>query len=410
MARIFKLKTLGALTALGTAGALVYFHDPRASAFKYIVMPAGRLLVPDGELAHNLTITYFKLPFIKPQLPKKWLSLVDPEHKLEQTVCDKPASSNVPRDSRVRSLKLATPVGIAAGFDKGANVIDTLFGLGFSWVEIGSVTPLEQPGNPRPRVFRLVKDKAFVNRFGFNSEGHAVVADRIRALGPLKGKGANPDGKVLAVNLGKNKTGDEVEDYVKGVHTFGELADALVVNVSSPNTPGLRDLQDGGKLGGLLTRLVKERNSLKLNELPPLLVKIAPDLSVDQVKAIASAVKSSGIDGVVVGNTTIQRPEELKSSPELIAETGGLSGPPVKPFEIKVLKALRAELGPDLTVIGCGGVSTADDALEFAKSGADLVQLYTSLAYDGPGVPSLLTEDLIKKLGSQTWSQYTGRS
>lgn len=401
---MFKLRTLSTVVALGGAGALIYFHDPRASAFKSLVMPAGRIFVPDGELAHNLTIMYFKMPFIRPQLPKSWLQNTDPEHKLEQTVCDKPATAKTPRDPRVKGLKLATPVGIAAGFDKGAQVVDALFGFGFSWVEIGSVTPLPQPGNPKPRVFRLVEDKAFINRFGFNSEGHKVVADRIRALAP------RPEGKVLAVNLGKNKTGDEIEDYVKGVQSFGEIADALVVNVSSPNTPGLRDLQDGGKLGTLLTRLVEERNKLKLTQLPPLLVKIAPDLTPDQVTAISSAVKSSGIDGVVVGNTTIQRSPDLKSPKALINEVGGLSGPPVKPLELKVLSQLRNNLGPDLTIVGCGGVSSADDALDFAKSGADLVQLYTSLAYDGPGVPALLTEDLVKKLGAQTWVSYKGRN
>lgn len=397
---IVKLRTLSTLAALGGAGALVYFHDPRASAFKNVVMPAARALVPDGELAHNLTITYFKLPLIRPQLPKTWLQHTDPDRKLQQTLFENPANKNTPRDPRVRPLNLATPVGVAAGFDKGGQVIDTLFGLGFSWVEIGSVTPLPQPGNPRPRVFRLAKDKAFINRYGFNSEGHSVVAERVKAIAP------RPDGKVLAVNLGKNKTGDEIEDYVKGVQTFGGIADALVVNVSSPNTPGLRDLQDGGKLGTLLSRLVGERNKLKLTQLPPLLVKIAPDLTPEQVKAISSAVKNSGVDGVVVGNTTVQRPATLESDSKLVAEVGGLSGPPVKPFELTVLSQLRSILGPDLTIVGCGGVSTADDALEFAKTGADFVQLYTSFAYDGPGVPSLLTEDLLTKLGSQTWSEY----
>lgn len=387
--RLLKLRTLTTLVGVGAVGGALYLKDPRASAYQYAVMPIGRYLIPDGELAHKLTIDYLQYPCIVPRVSPRWLHLVDPGNILQTIVFGtKP---------RVRKLTLATPIGIAAGFDKDGKAIDSLFQLGFSWVEVGSVTPEPQEGNPKPRVFRLEDDEAIINRYGFNSEGHAKVAARLQVREHKSSKVQN-EGQYLAVNLGKNKTGDEIEDYVKGVRAFGTLADALVVNVSSPNTPGLRDLQAEGKLADLLKTLVAERNALPLKELPPLLVKIAPDNGTDQIKAIARAVEASQIDGVVVSNTTIGRPPSLSSSPGLVNQTGGLSGKPLKPLALQALRQLRSELGSDVTIVGCGGISSAEDALEFAAAGADFVQLYTSFAYEGFGKPANLASDLVKQL------------
>ena len=389
----FSLKRLTTLAAVGTVGGFWYFSDPRATGYRYLVMPTGRLLVPDGEQAHRLTIELMKYPFLNPRLPGKWRQLVDPHNLLGTELFGDAVNP------KVRKLFVNTPVGIAAGFDKNGEAIDSLVNIGFSWVEVGSVTPLPQPGNPKPRVFRLENDKAFVNRYGFNSDGHALVAARLQTR-----PASRPHGQVLAVNLGKNKLGDEVQDYVRGVQVFGGLADALVVNVSSPNTPGLRDLQAGGKLGDLLTTLVAERDALPYGELPPLLVKIAPDVSLDQIKAIATAVKQSHVDGVIVGNTTIGRPSTLQSDRSVVAENGGLSGPPVKPLELQALRLLRHEVGPKVTILGCGGIQTAEDALDFARAGANAVQLYTSFAYDGPEKPAVIAEDLVKLLEGKKWS------
>lgn len=404
MAGIFKLRTLATVTSVGAVAGVLYLQDPRASAYRYLIMPIGRAIIPDGEKSHRAAVEFMRFPFLNPKLPKRWIELADTAGLLRTSVFGADTNADL-QGKRVKKLELATPIGLAAGYDKNGEAIDTLFNLGFSWVEIGSVTPEPQEGNPKPRVFRLPEDKAFINRYGFNSEGHAAVAARLELRESKIKQSAycyKRPGQFLAVNLGKNKTGDEINDYVKGVRAFGTLADALVVNVSSPNTPGLRDLQGGAKLTQLLDRLVKERNQLPIQELPPLLVKIAPDVNHTQIKAIAEAVQLSGIDGVIVGNTTIGRPGPLKSNPDTINQTGGLSGPPVKPLELQALRLLRKEL-PRLPIVGCGGVQDARDALEFAKAGADFVQLYTSFAYDGPEKPSVIAEDLVKLLDGQNW-------
>ncbi|PRT56942.1 Dihydroorotate dehydrogenase (quinone), mitochondrial [Wickerhamiella sorbophila] len=391
-------RTLTTLVGVGSVATAIYLSDARASGYEYGVLPLTRATF-DGEESHKQAVKLMRFPFLNPSLPKNWLKNVDPNGLLRVTLFE-----NSP-NPKVKPLRLSTPVGVAAGLDKNGEAIDTLFQIGFSWVEVGSVTPLPQPGNPQPRVFRLPEDKAIINRYGFNSDGHAEVLARLK-IRAAKGIVQKP-GQVLALNLGKNKTGDEVQDYVRGVRTFGPYADALVVNVSSPNTPGLRDLQADDKLKSLLVRLVEERNKLKLDALPPLVVKIAPDLQEAQVKAMGLAIKESNVDGVIVGNTTITR-DNLKNTVHN-NEVGGLSGPPVKPLELKVLQTLRETVGPELTIIGCGGISNGKDALEFAQSGANFVQLYTSFAYRGPGTPSLVCEDLLKQLGSRSWKQVSGQ-
>lgn len=390
MIRIPRLRNLGALASVAACAGFIYLHDPRASAHEYIIMPACRALF-DGEDSHKIAITFMKFPFLAPKLPERWLKTLDPDHSLSVTLFKNA------KNPRVQPLTLPTPIGLAAGVDKNGDAIDALFGIGFSWVEVGSVTPLPQPGNPKPRLFRLPEDRAIINRYGFNSDGHAAVLARlrIREMKSIQNKG------VLAVNLGKNKTGDDVQDFVAGVRAFGNHADALVVNVSSPNTPGLRDLQKEEKLGHLLKTLVAERNSLPGSKIPPLLVKIAPDLSVKEVGLMARAITQSGIDGVIVGNTTVQRPP-LRSN---VKEAGGLSGPPVKPLELAVLRQLRTIVGPDLTIIGCGGISYGEDAMDYREAGADYLQLYTSFIYRGVGTPASVNEDIHTALKGEKWQK-----
>lgn len=396
------MKLTAAATAVTIGGYYVYGRDARAGVHQYLTGPVIRALF-DGEQAHSLAIEIFKYPKLAPKVPENWDAVHDPSGQLKVKLF---ANS---KNKKVSPVELSNPVGIAAGFDKHADAIDSLFGLGFSYVEIGSVTPLPQDGNPKPRVFRLEKDQAVINRYGFNSVGHLEVLARLRMRETERTFTNNFAGaplKALAVNLGKNKTGDEVEDYVKGVERLGPHADVLVVNVSSPNTPGLRDLQSEEKLANLLKTVVAARDAIPNDTLPPVVVKIAPDLTVPEIESIASAVKQSEVDGVIVSNTTIQRPSTLKTADSsLVNQMGGLSGAPVKPFAIKALSTLRKELGNDITIIGAGGIASGQDALDFAKAGADFVQLYTSLVYKGPGVVTEVKQGILNGLDGGKWSE-----
>lgn len=405
----YSRRLISATAVLGaTAGAVYYFgvRDSRTGFQKYIVTPGVRAVL-NGEQAHKLAVETFKYPQIAPRAPADWDEVNDPEKLLEVTVFKNCANP------RVKPVTLRNPVGLAAGFDKHAEAIDSLFNLGFSYVEVGSVTPEPQDGNPKPRVFRLERDGGVINRYGFNSDGHLAVAARLRmreaALGLSPGNFSGRSENALAVNLGKNKTGDEIEDYIKGVDTLGPHADVLVVNVSSPNTPGLRDLQSEEKLANLLKTVVGRRDRLPYETLPPVVVKIAPDLTAPEIESIAAAVKSSKVDGVIVSNTTIQRPETLRATKSVTSQAGGLSGTPLKPFAIQALKTLRKELGNDITIIGAGGVSTGKDALDFAHAGADFVQLYTSMVYKGPGIPVEIKTGILEGLQGQKWSSIVGK-
>ena len=325
---------------------------------------------------------------------------------------------------------MKNPIGLAAGLDKDAEAVEALFNSGFSYVEIGSVTPEPQPGNPQPRFFRLPKDEAVINRYGFNSSGHFNVLatlklrfnkllgkfQRNHAGGELPESNAFQKGKMLGINLGKNKFGDEVSDFVKGVERLGPYADVLVINVSSPNTPGLRDLQSEAKLTNLLSTVVKERDILGKNllgEKPPVLVKVAPDLTEPEIESIANSAKEAKVDGIIISNTTIQRPVDklLTTDQKLINETGGLSGKPLKPFALKALRTLRKYTkDSNLVLIGCGGISTGKDALEFGKAGATFIELYTAFAYKGPGLVAKIRDELAQELRQEgkTWEQIIG--
>jgi len=283
---------------------------------------------------------------------------------------------------RLWGLDFPNPVGLAAGFDKDARVLDAMQRLGFGFVEVGTVTPRPQPGNPKPRLFRLEQDRAIVNRMGFNSGGLDAVAGRLsRRL----------RSGIVGVNLGKNRdSGDAAADYGEGIRRTAPFADYLVVNISSPNTPGLRDLQTGEALGSLLPRLIAARE--ETGSRTPLLVKIAPDLSAEARSDIAQIALDTGIDGLIVSNTTVERPPDLASS--YAREAGGLSGPPLFAPSTAILADMYRLTEGRLPLIGVGGIASAADAYAKIRAGASLVQLYTALVYQGPGLVERIKHDL----------------
>jgi len=286
-------------------------------------------------------------------------------------------------------LDFPNPIGLAAGFDKNAEVFESLLKFGFGFVETGTVTPLPQPGNPKPRMFRLVEDQAIINRLGFNNNG---LDEFCRRLKEWQAKGA---AGIVGANVGKNKTSkNEIEDFVTGISSLSETASYLVVNVSSPNTPGLRDLQGKEKLTGLLTAAIKARNTGAKRA--PLLLKVAPDLSADDKKDIAEVAVETGIDGILATNTTVSRPESLRSKHK--SETGGLSGTPLFRQSNDVLSDFYQLTDGNIPLIGIGGVSNGDDAYCKIKAGASLVQIYSSMIYEGPWVAEKIKKELAAHL------------
>ena len=295
--------------------------------------------------------------------------------------------------TRVLGLDLPGPLGLAAGFDKNATGVEALGNFGFCFVEVGTVTAVPQPGNPKPRLHRLVADRAVVNRMGFNNGGAEAVARRLRQL-----RAVPPRHPVaIGVNIGKSKVvaeADAAQDYATSARLLAPYADYLVVNVSSPNTPGLRDLQNVEKLRPVL-RAVREAADTAARRHVPLLVKIAPDLSDEDVDAVADLALEEGLDGIVATNTTISR-DGLASRPELVeaAGGGGLSGPPLKERSLQVLRRLSARAGDRLVLIGVGGIETARDVQDALDAGASLVQAYTAFIYHGPGWARRVLTDL----------------
>jgi dihydroorotate dehydrogenase len=299
-------------------------------------------------------------------------------------------ASRVGRPSTTRVMGLDFPglLGLAAGFDKNAVGIDALANMGFGFVEIGTVTGEPQPGNPRPRLARLPADRAVVNRMGFNNDGAEAVAQRL--AGRRLERTGRRAGVPLGINIGKTKVvpeEDAVADYRKSTTLLAPHADYLVVNVSSPNTPGLRDLQAVGKLEPLL-RAVRRCADDVTDRHVPLLVKIAPDLSDEDVLAVGDLALALELDGIVATNTTIGR-EGLRSTPEQVeaAGGGGLSGPPLRARADDVMRLLRNRVGRSMTLIGVGGITTPEDAIERMAAGADLLQAYTGFVYEGPWWP-----------------------
>lgn len=293
--------------------------------------------------------------------------------------------SFAPRDpalhTRVWGLDLPSPVGLAAGMDKDAVAPEALGALGFGFVEVGTVTALAQPGNPRPRLFRLPADRALVNRMGFNNRGAAAAAARL----------AGPRRTIVGVNIGKSKIASEDEaeaDYAASARAVAGVADYVVVNVSSPNTPGLRDLQSAEKLRPILRRVRAELDAARPDHHVPLLVKIAPDLADEDVDAATDVALELGLEGLIATNTTIGR-EGLATPREALDRIGkgGLSGRPLAARALAVLRRVRARAGNRLTLVAAGGIESADDAWERIEAGATLVQIYTSFVYGGPSAP-----------------------
>ena len=287
-------------------------------------------------------------------------------------------------ETKVAGLSFPNPVGLAAGFDKDAEVFGQALSLGFGFVEVGTLTPRPQEGNPKPRLFRLIEDRAVINRMGFNNQGQAAALDRLRRR--FRGRG------IVGVNIGANKDSkDRVADYVAGVRLMSPVADYLTVNISSPNTPGLRQLQDEGALRGLLSAVQQARNPNG----PPVFLKVAPDLGEREPGQIVRAALDHHVDAIIVANTTISR-SALRSSNA--NEEGGLSGVPLKSLALDALRRFRRESGGEIPLIGVGGIASADDAWERIRAGASLIQLYSALVYEGPGLVRRISRELSLRL------------
>ena len=295
---------------------------------------------------------------------------------------------------RALGLEFPNPIGLAAGFDKDAVGYEALGAIGFGFVEVGTLTGQAQPGNPKPRLFRLPKDRALVNRLGFNNRGSADAVARLR----------RPHQTIVGVNIGKTKVVPEEQalgDYVASAKRVGPYADYVAVNVSSPNTPGLRNLQAAEKLRPLLAAVKEALNEVSPGRPVPLLVKIAPDLADADVDAVADLALELGLDGIIATNTTIAR-DGLASSADDVERcgAGGLSGPPLQERSMEVLQRLRAKVGDEMVLISVGGIETPEQARERLEAGATLVQVYTAFVYEGPWLPSRLAKGVAPSSGA----------
>jgi dihydroorotate dehydrogenase len=281
-----------------------------------------------------------------------------------------------PLATTVAGLAFPNPLGMAAGFDKDGEVPDALLGLGFGFAEVGSITPLPQPGNPKPRLFRLTEDLAVINRMGFNNSGAQAAARRLSAR---LGRGG-----IVGINIGANKdSADRIADYATLARIMAPLASYLAVNISSPNTPGLRALQDESALTGLLDAVLAARNEAMADRRPPVFLKVAPDLEPADIDAIARIAIDKGLGALIVSNTTISRPP-LRSPHR--DEAGGLSGAPLRDLAQQRLRDFRKATGGAIPLVGVGGIATAEDAWARIRAGASLVQLYSAMVYAGPGL------------------------
>lgn len=289
----------------------------------------------------------------------------------------------------VAGLSFPNPVGVAAGFDKDAEVPDALLGLGFGFTEVGSITPLPQTGNPQPRLFRLVEDAAVINRMGFNNAGAEAALLRLRARAVRPGS----NGGIVGVNIGANKDSDDrIADYAVMARLMAPISSYLCVNVSSPNTPGLRALQDEGALAGLIDAVIAARDEVAGGDLPPpIFLKVAPDLEPADIDAIARIALERRLGALVVSNTTISRPA-LRS--HHAGETGGLSGAPLRDLAQQRLRDFRKATGGAIPLVGVGGIATAEHAWERIRAGASLVQLYSAMVYEGPGLGARIVRGL----------------
>ena len=335
------------------------------------------------------------MPLVPYALTRPFLFGLDPEAAHELTLGSISRLQNTPAQclwaqarvgspATVAGLRFPNRVGLAAGLDKNGRCIDGLGAMGFGFIEVGTVTPKAQPGNPKPRMFRLREADALINRLGFNNEGLDAFLANVRRAHSFRAAGG-----ILGLNIGKNAATpieNAVDDYLIGLTGVFPHADYVTVNISSPNTKNLRALQSDEALDGLLGALVERKALLTQQQARqvPMFLKIAPDLDDEQIRVIASTLKKHGLDGVIATNTTVAR-DAVKGLPHA-DETGGLSGAPVREASNRVVRALRAELGSGFPIIGVGGVMSAEDALAKRAAGADLVQIYTGLIYRGPAL------------------------
>lgn len=386
----------------GVVGIGLYSFDARSALDEYIWCPLIRFCT-SAETGHKLGVTLLKLGLN----PKAMGDYDDPRLKV---------------DAFGRTL--SNPIGMAAGFDKQGECMDSLFDLGFGSVEVGTVTPEPQPGNNKPRFFRLSADEGAINRYGINSEGHMQVLSRLRVrlhnlmkdAKTSKENNAFREGKSLWINVGKNTAAKGTDGYVLGIQRFAPYADGLVVNVSCPNAAGIRDLQEKNVLTDLLTKVREERDKctgeiIDSKRKPVILVKISPDLTEQQYADVAKAAKQSKVDGIIVSNTTTKRPDTLITKGDVLNEKGGLSGRPLKPLALQALRTIhKYTQDSKLILVGCGGISTGKDALEFARAGASLVEVCTAFGYKGPGLPFKMKQEITEELEKEgkSWMDIVG--
>ena len=343
-----------------------------------------RLLPP--ETAHELTINLLRSNlFLKKKHSKLFKSL-------KQTIL---------------GINFNNPIGLAAGFDKNAEVINQMFSYGFGFVEIGTVTPKIQLGNEKPRIFRLVEDEAIINHLGFNNKGSEKILSNIKSF--YENKDIN---KIVGINIGKNKsTQNDIDDYLYCVEKLGMYSDYITINISSPNTPGLRDLQLRGRIEQLVKKIQAKQSEIEELVKKPIFIKISPDLNDEQLRDIALMSLANNVNGLIISNSTIQRPDTLISNYK--NELGGLSGKPIFLNSTILLKKMYSLTNGQITLIGVGGVSSGHECYEKIKAGASLVQLYTALVYQGPKIINTILKELDELIiidGYQNISEAIGKS
>ncbi|KAJ1675639.1 Dihydroorotate dehydrogenase (quinone), mitochondrial [Spiromyces aspiralis] len=387
-------------------GAL-YVTDASAGVHKYVVTPMLHLL--DPEKSHEVATLAMKLG-LSPKDRK-----VDDE-RLHVELWGK---------------KLSNPIGMAAGFDKNCSVTDALFDLGFGVVEVGSVTPEPQAsgsvGNPKPRLFRLPTSEAVINRMGLNNVGFEVAKERLRTrfwrrvINQSKAERLNASeladsinksgfvDRLLGVNISKNHTAssESYEDYLKGIAELGPYADYLVINVSCPNVKNLGANSRTDVLEKTVFSAVAARDALPNK--PPVVIKISPDNSDNQLRAIAKVALQAKVDGIITTNTTPKRPSTLAGDEATIKQHGGLSGTPLKPMALETTRKMYQLTKGQIPIVGCGGIRNADDAIAFARAGATIVQMYTGFIYQGPGVVREIKDDIVEKLQGKSWKDIIGK-
>lgn len=371
------LRAVGLISATLCGGGVYLVKSTDENVWQSITMPLIRLL--DAEQAHTSAVKLASYGLV-------------PSFKTHTNDADL-------LKTRLWGISFDSPIGLAAGFDKHAQCMRGMLDMGFGFVEVGSITPLPQVGNPKPRNFRLLPDDAVINRYGFNSFGHDYAEQNLSTYR----KNVSEDVGVIGVNLGKNKESpDAVNDYVQGVKQLGQYADYLVINISSPNTPGLRRMQGRDNLKCLVEAVLRVRDGLENK--PPLLVKIAPDLNMDDKEDIAAVLTApeTKVDGLIVSNTTITRPECLVDPNKV--ETGGLSGKPLREMSTGCVRDMYKLTGGQLTIVGAGGVFSGEDAYEKICAGASVVQLYSSLALRGPPVVGKVKRELADILRANGFS------